>query len=337
MREASLLPFTRVRELAKVLRVKPRDALRSLGWRRESGRYTLRVPPAEASLRMPAGVYAVRSEGQCLVPYEAAAALAADRVRTRLDDRPSELLRAASARVLAGAGVETLVVAVLAHVDHGKTTLLDALLGADEASREPGGITQSVRPSLLRLPHPALPPDRYPHTLAMVDTPGHQVFTGMRAAASDSADLALVLVAADAGVQAQTREVLRRCARLGQPVHFAVSKLDLLVGDRDLRVGDRTPDASALHAAAAPLAAELRSIWRAEIAAATQSAASDAARLGAMDVEVSPICAPRGWGLVELQVAALPSPSHVPHLIARAHALSVSRVPFSLGPRYTTT
>ena len=65
---------------------------------------------------------------------------------------------------------------------------------------------------------------------------GHQLFTGMRAAASDGADLALVLVAADAGIQPQTREVVRRCARLGQPVLFALTKADTAGSCRSVMV-----------------------------------------------------------------------------------------------------
>ena len=203
-------------------------------------------------------------------------------------------------------------VAVLAHVDHGKTTLLDALLSTDVAAYEAGGITQCVRPSLLPLSaDDAIEDDadaektlspfvKSPsahanavRTLAFIDTPGHGVFSNMRAAAADGADLALILVAADAGVQPQTREVIRRCAERSQPLLFALTKADLVAEDAtDLVSASQSERVEALRT-------ELRSLYADELQRAGASLPHHHSG-GADTMEIPVLSAPNNLGLSEL-------------------------------------
>lgn len=327
-RQLTLRPFNTPRELGKALGLEPSALLRATGWTKERGRFHLRVSPAESErLHLPAALYRSRSVGGCMVPAAAASALASSRgVEWRLVDPDMVAARAIEAAGSSAApGCGTAVVAVLAHVDHGKTTLLDALLGTSVAAHEPGMITQSVRPSILQVP-PRLrcdPADA--SALAFLDTPGHAVFGGMRAAAEQSADLRLVLVALDAGVQAQTREVLRRCARAGGPTLLALTKLDTAGGqpaslDQARQCGSVTEAAAQLRRAwaeeVAQAEAEAAQVsvgagCRVHLVAAGDATAGPPAAAGAAsrlspaasqghEAEVSLICAPRGWGLEAL-------------------------------------
>ena len=274
-RTVLLHPFTPLREVARRVGLEPRALLKRLGWRKDRKLYELGAASASASILLPPGSYATHKLSDMLVPADVACAVAAERgfaAKIVDPEPPQEALGSGGAPVAS----DTAVVAVLAHVDHGKTTFLDALSGNDEVAREPGGITQSVRPALVPVP-PALAAAApllaaAPRFFAFVDTPGHRVFDGMRAAASDGADAALVLVAADAGVQPQTTEVVRRCVRRGQRLVLAISKADLLA--------DSVEDAAAT-AGARRLAADLRALHAAEIAAARAEGGATAAAAAA--------------------------------------------------------
>ncbi|MBI2278957.1 MAG: GTP-binding protein [Candidatus Brennerbacteria bacterium] len=109
------------------------------------------------------------------------------------------------------------VVAILGHVDHGKTTLLDFIRKANVAAREAGGITQSV--GAYEIVHG----DR---KITFVDTPGHEAFATMRAHGAKVADLAVLVVAADDGVKPQTKDALAAIATAGVPYLVAVTKID---------------------------------------------------------------------------------------------------------------
>ena len=200
-------------------------------------------------------------------------------------------------------------------MDHGKTTLLDTLLGAREAHLEPGLITQVVRPSLMSLPDT----NARPHTLAFIDTPGHEVFLGMREVAGGCADVALILVALDAGIQKQTLEVLSACARRRQRVVLAISKVDLAkrCGANDKKAGKSEPISfqEASHSDdVTNLGKNLLKLWKDAVAAA-ELELKDEAVVGqtegdvwAEDVastQVVAICAPNRWGLDELIKALL--------------------------------
>jgi translation initiation factor IF-2 len=116
------------------------------------------------------------------------------------------------------------VVVVMGHVDHGKTKILDAIRKTDVVSDESGGITQHIG---------AYQVHKNDRLITFIDTPGHEAFTAMRSRGAKIADIAILVVAADDGIQPQTKEAIKIIQDAGLPFVVAINKMDKEGADAD--------------------------------------------------------------------------------------------------------
>jgi translation initiation factor IF-2 len=133
----------------------------------------------------------------------------AEQTLTRLRDQPDDPAQLVT---------RPPVITFLGHVDHGKTSLLDRIIGIDVVSAEHGGITQHIR---------AYQIDKDDRKISFVDTPGHEAFTEMRARGANVTDIAVLVVAADDGIMPQTEEAISHAKAAGVPIVVALNKIDL--------------------------------------------------------------------------------------------------------------
>ena len=194
-RDVTITEGITVRELAEKLDVRAKDVLKELLDRGvfASINHALDVPTATSLAEAFSGIVNVVSFEEEVVQE-----VAKEEKKENLEPRPP-------------------VVTVMGHVDHGKTSLLDAIRQTDVAAGEAGGITQHIGASVVSVDG---------RRIVFVDTPGHEAFTRMRARGAKVTDLVVLVVAADDGIMPQTLEAIDHARAAAVPIVVAINKID---------------------------------------------------------------------------------------------------------------
>jgi translation initiation factor IF-2 len=205
--EVQLPPLISVRELGETLKVGPIDIIKDLLRNGITSNINQELDFETAAIV--ADNFGVAATPDTGAPAEAVAVQSAATHKSELFSTDADDTAALKPRPP--------VVTVMGHVDHGKTSILDAIRETRVAAKEAGGITQRVG---------AYQAERNGKKITFIDTPGHEAFTAMRARGASITDVAVLVVAADDGVMPQTKEAIQHIKAAGVPMIVALNKID---------------------------------------------------------------------------------------------------------------